>query len=89
MEDKTAKEYSVTELAEKYDVERRIVLRWISSGKFPNARKVTPPVGLAYWLVPESDLKNFNKPEGRGRPLSENPTSEALAKRQQRDRQKK
>lgn len=78
------KEYSVTELAEKYNVHRRIVLGWIGANKFPNAHKFHPPVGLTYWLVPETDLNNFTKPEGRGRPLSDNPSEEALRKRKQR-----
>jgi len=78
------KEFSVTELAEKYQVNRRIVLGWIAGGKFPNARKIDPPVGKPYWLVPESDLTNFEPPGRRGRPLSDNPSPAALAKRQQR-----
>lgn len=80
----TAKEYSVTELAERYEVKRRIVLGWIAGDKFPNARKVAPPVGKPYWLVPETDLKNFIKPTRRGRPLLDKPTEDALRKRQQR-----
>jgi hypothetical protein len=83
-EKNSEKEYSVTELAEKYNVKRRIVLGWISGGKFPNARKVTPPVGKSYWLVPDSDLTSFTPPGKPGRPLSDTPSAAALAKRQQR-----
>lgn len=78
------KEYSVTELAEKYNVNRRIVLGWISGGKFPNAHKVEPPVGKPYWLIPESDLKGFAPPSRPGRPLSDTPSAEALRKREKR-----
>ncbi len=82
------KEYSVTEVAEKFNAARRIILGWIAAGKFPNARKVEPPVGKPYWLVPESDLVNFTKPAGRGRPLSDKPSTAALLKREQRKQRK-
>jgi len=77
-------ELSVAEIAERFSVERRIVIGWINNKKFPNAHKVVPPVGLAYWLVPETDLENFSKPTGRGRPLSANPSADALRKREKR-----
>jgi hypothetical protein len=88
-ENKTGKEYSVTELAEKYNVNRRIVLGWIAGGKFLNARKVDPPVGKSYWLIPEPDLANFTPPGRRGRPLSDKPSAAALLKRQQRTKETK
>lgn len=87
-ENKTGKEYSVSELAEKYNVNRRIVLGWISSGKFPNSHKVTPPVGKQYWMVPETDLVSFNMPSKPGRPRLEKPSAAALAKREQRKKSK-
>jgi hypothetical protein len=82
---KETKEYSVAELAEKYKVARRTVSGWIWDKKFPNARKVTPPAGASYWLVPETDLTDFVPPTGRGRPLSDNPSADALRKRKQRN----
>ena len=88
MKKKEVQKFSVSELAEKYGVPKRTVLGWINSNRFANAEKITPHVGLAYWLVPETDLKDFVKPSGRGRPLSENPSDDALKKREQRKNKK-
>lgn len=85
---KEVQKYSIAELAAKYKVSPRTVSGWIWGNKFPNAEKITPPVGVAYWLVPETDLKDFIKPSGRGRPRSENPSDDALRKRDQRENKK-
>lgn len=42
------------------------VRAWLKRGLFPNA-KLEETVAGKIWLIPESDLKNFKKPE-MGRP---------------------
>ncbi|MGI8638445.1 MAG: helix-turn-helix domain-containing protein [Pyrinomonadaceae bacterium] len=55
-----------SEVAKKYDVNPYTVKSWIRSGLFPNA-KFEETVAGSVWLIPESDLENFKKPE-MGRP---------------------
>ena len=62
MQDLTAKEIAVRQA-----VPKRVAQGWIQRGLFPNARKeIIEPFG-EIWLVPESDLQDFEKPI-RGRP---------------------
>lgn len=70
---------TVAQVAERLDVGRSTVNLWCRQGRFPGARVEDSPVGT-YWLIPESDLKDFSPPK-RGRvpkPKSEETT---LAKR--------
>lgn len=55
-----------SEVAKKYDVASVTVRSWIKAGMFPNA-KLEETVAGSVWLIPESDLENFTKPE-KGRP---------------------
>ncbi len=55
-----------SEIAKKYNVSAVSVKSWIKAGLFPNAKFEENIVG-SLWLIPESDLQNFAKPE-RGRP---------------------
>lgn len=55
------REFTISETAERFKRDRSSVLRWIQSNKFPNARLVTSPLG-DYWMIPESDLDNFEIP---------------------------
>lgn len=55
------KEFTIAEVAEKYHRDRSNVLRWIKAKKFPNARMIIAPIGN-YWMIPETDLKNFRSP---------------------------
>lgn len=57
---------TISELTRKFDRDRTTILRWIERGLFPNARLEESPVG-SYWLVPESDFRNFTEPK-QGRP---------------------
>lgn len=83
------KEFTTNEIAARYKVTNRVARRWCEEGKFPNARQLPVTVGRGQpWLVPESDLENFEHPK-MGRPRSENPSPAALAKREQRKAQKK
>lgn len=54
------------QIAERLGVQPITVRVWLKDGKFPNAKLEQTPAGDV-WLVPESDVENFNKPE-RGRP---------------------
>ncbi len=76
---------SVKEVAERYGVSRRVASGWCERGLLPNAEKRTSELGVEYWQVPESDLANFVKPAGRGKPRLANPSKETLAKRKLRE----
>ncbi|HEX8637939.1 MAG TPA: helix-turn-helix domain-containing protein [Pyrinomonadaceae bacterium] len=58
--------FKASEIAKKYNVSTVSVKSWIKAGLFPNAKFEENIVG-SLWLIPESDLKDFVKPE-RGRP---------------------
>ena len=65
------KELSTTEAAQYlnskgFKVSSVTVRLWCRQGKFPNAREEETPRGK-FWLIPASDLNNFQKPE-MGRP---------------------
>ena len=68
--------YTFAELAEKYEVEKHLVKNWRQLNKFPNAVKDGNK-----WLIPESDLTGFIPQRRRGRPLSPDPSSQTLYKR--------
>lgn len=55
-----------SEVAKRYDVTSYAVKGWIKNGLFPNA-KLEENIAGSVWLIPESDLENFKKPE-MGRP---------------------
>ena len=55
------KTLTVAEIAKQLDRDRSTVLRWIQSGKFPNAR-LEKSRTLSYWVVPASDIAGFIKP---------------------------
>ena len=55
-----------SEVAKRYNVKPVTVKAWIKSGLLPNAKFEENIVG-SMWLIPESDLENFQKPE-MGRP---------------------
>lgn len=59
-----------SELAKRFDVNSYTVKGWIRNGLLPNA-KLEETVAGSVWLIPESDLKDFKKPE-MGRPKKEN-----------------
>jgi hypothetical protein len=60
-------EFTVSELAQKYNVTKRVVLGWCERGKFPNAHKVDSGFGFEVWKIPASDLEGFELPKA-GRP---------------------
>lgn len=55
------KEFTIAEVAVRFERDRSSVLRWIQSKKFPNARLVSSPLG-DYWLIPENDINSFERP---------------------------
>lgn len=55
-----------SEVAKKYGVNSYTVKGWIRNRLFPNA-KLEETIAGSIWLIPESDLKDFVKPE-KGRP---------------------
>ena len=58
-------ELTAAQVAERLEVGRSTVNLWCRQGKFPGARVEESPVG-DYWLIPASDLKDFQPPK-RGR----------------------
>ena len=58
-----------SEVAKRFDVNSYTVKGWIKAGLLCNA-KFEETVAGSVWLIPESDLKNFKKPE-MGRPKKE------------------
>lgn len=60
----------ISEIAKKFKKDRTTVLRWIERGLFPNAEILENPLGN-YWVIPESDLKNFVIPKRGGKKKSE------------------
>lgn len=55
------KELTIAAIAEEKGKSPSTVLRWIQKGLFPNAEMKKTPLG-DYWVVPQSDLKNFELP---------------------------
>ena len=68
---------SVKEVAERLKRPAPTIRLWVRQGRFKNA-KLEYSIAGSYWIVPESDLKDFSEPE-RGRPLK--PESELRYKR--------
>jgi predicted site-specific integrase-resolvase len=58
-----------SEVAKRFDVNSYTVKGWIRAGLLPNA-KLEETIAGSVWLIPESDLKDFKKPE-MGRPKRE------------------
>jgi hypothetical protein len=50
---------SVKEAAQRIGAAASSVRYWLTKGRFPNAELVEPEYGVPYWLIPESDLKDF------------------------------
>ena len=55
-----------SEVAKREGVNSYTVKGWARGGLFPNA-KLEETIAGSVWLIPESDLENFIKPE-KGRP---------------------
>lgn len=64
------KRLTAKEIAERYEVEKRVAQGWIQKGYFPNAAKEGHPIFGDVWLVPVSDLTDFTLPTV-GRPKKE------------------
>lgn len=63
----TSDELTTKELALRFEVSEGTARLWCLKGLFPNAYQEKTPYGF-YWLVPESDLKDFKRPKS-GRPF--------------------
>jgi excisionase family DNA binding protein len=72
-------ELTAAQVAERLEVGRSTVNLWCRQGKFPGARVEESPVG-DYWLIPASDLKDFQPPK-RGRVPKSLPTPQKPATR--------
>ncbi|MCU0239232.1 MAG: helix-turn-helix domain-containing protein [Pyrinomonadaceae bacterium] len=59
-----------SEVAVILNVKHVTVRAWLKKGLFPNAKLEETILGKV-WLIPESDVKNFEKPKA-GRPQNEN-----------------
>jgi excisionase family DNA binding protein len=75
-------ELTAAQVAERLDVGRSTVNLWCRQGRFPGAHVEESPVG-DYWLIPESDLKNFVPPK-MGRPSTKSKTDGAAKPRRAR-----
>lgn len=60
------KYFKASEVAKLQDVNSYTVKGWIRKGLFPNA-KLEESIAGSVWLIPESDLNGFVKPD-QGRP---------------------
>lgn len=76
--------FTAKEVAERFGVAKRVAQGWCERGLLPNARKVDSGFGFDVWQIPETDLKDFVKPAGRGKPRKVNPSKATLAKRRSR-----
>jgi excisionase family DNA binding protein len=72
-------ELTAAQVAERLDVGRSTVNLWCRQGRFPGAHVENSPVGQ-YWLIPESDLKNFARPK-RGPVPKVQPTKPARVRK--------
>jgi hypothetical protein len=59
-------ELTTAQVADRLDTPERTVRLWCKQGRFTGARNVETPRGN-YWLIPESALKTFERPQA-GRP---------------------
>jgi len=66
-------ELTAAQVAERLEVGRSTVNLWCRQGKFPGARIEASPVG-DYWMIPASDLKDFQPPK-RGRTPKSSPAT--------------
>jgi hypothetical protein len=58
---------TIKETAERLGASPGSVRVWVGQGRFTGARKESTPLGIDYWLIPESALAGFSM--GRaGRP---------------------
>lgn len=62
------KTYTVREVAEKFNVAKRVVQGWCERGILPNATKKPSGMGFDVWEIPKSDIKDFVPPDRPGRP---------------------
>lgn len=60
------KELTTTETASRFNVKPVTVRKWLSEGRFKNARREETPRGVI-WYIPETDFEGFEPPQ-RGRP---------------------
>jgi excisionase family DNA binding protein len=63
-------ELTAAKVAERLGVGRSTVNLWCRQGRFPSARLEDSPLG-SYWVIPESDLKDFELPKRGRTPKSE------------------
>ena len=56
----TPQVFTVTTAAEQLQASRRTVRRWIETGEFPNAYKLSPMQKSPY-RIPAEDLEEFKK----------------------------
>lgn len=57
---------TVKEVSNQIGAPLSTVRLWVQQGRFPGAELTESPVGT-YWLIPDTALADFKKPE-RGRP---------------------
>lgn len=50
-----------TEVAKRFDVDPRTILRWIKSGCFPGAIKLNPYAKNSPLMIPEESVKEFEQ----------------------------
>lgn len=75
--------FTAKDIADKFDVSKRVAQDWLLKGLFPNAYKETIEPFGEIWYAPVSDVENFEQPRP-GRPKDDAPTQAAIAKRNSR-----
>ncbi|MBE7474363.1 MAG: helix-turn-helix domain-containing protein [Anaerolineales bacterium] len=62
MEQKNVKGYLTTaEVARRFDVDPRTILRWVKAGCFPGTRKKNPRAKNSPIVIPEQSVEDFEK----------------------------
>jgi hypothetical protein len=51
--------YTAREIAERFGVNKQMVIRWCRAGHFPNARRKNPFAYNSPLLIPEKDVEAF------------------------------
>jgi hypothetical protein len=66
---------SVKEAASQIGAAPSSVRYWLTQGRFPDAKLITPEYGVPYWLIPESDLEGFEMGKPGPKPGAKKATS--------------
>lgn len=54
------------ETASRLGVTPQAITKWIRTGKFPNAQKINPAIKKSPYIIPVSDIEEFEKQNRSG-----------------------